>query len=94
MTAMHLDETTETVQWRPHTADAHDAAAHRPDWWANAARHDVVRQAVEVLVDADDLWDRPLRRTHVLGLLCDSVEKQARVLGVGRDIHLPRPGVA
>lgn len=71
-------------QWRAGAADDADRAATRPEQRVTELRHSAVREAVQCLADEAAIWDRQLRRDHVLAILAASVEKQALVSGLGR----------
>lgn len=64
--------------------------ATRPATHVTAIRHHAVRQALDCLTDTSSPWPREDRITHAVDLLVAAVEKQARVMGLGRDIHIQR----
>lgn len=78
------DQDAEATQWRAAAARDADAAATTVDQAVTATRHSAVREAVQVLATSTAYDDRELRREHVLALLAASVEKQARLSGLGR----------
>jgi hypothetical protein len=81
--------------WRAAAASDADAAATRQQPFVDATRRQGVREAVAILNGAHAFRNYPAadRRADVLRLLAASVEKQARVSGLGR-ITIPVGGAA
>lgn len=84
-----------TRQWRAAAAVDADRAATTQAQFVDATRRDGVRESLRFLRGAHRFENYPAadRRAHVLQLLATSVEKQARVSGLGR-IHIPVRGAA
>lgn len=78
--------TAETVAWRAGAADDADQAATRADEFVDQTRRQGVRDALAVLRGAQIMgtYPKPERCADVARLLAASVEKQARVSGLGR----------
>lgn len=76
--------------WRAGAADDADRAATTQEQFVDATRHEGVRDAIAVLRGAQIIgtYPREDRRRDVAQLLAHSVERQARIAGVGR-VHIP-----
>ncbi len=85
----------EPKQWRAGAAADADAAATTQTQFVDQTRRDGVRYAIAVLRGAHHFTTYPPadRRADVARLLAESVEKQARVSGLGR-ITIPVGGAA
>lgn len=75
-----------TPQWRAGAAADADRAATTQQQFVDATRHSGVREALAMLRGAHQFQNYPAadRRTDVARVLAASVEKQARVSGLGR----------
>lgn len=82
-------------QWRAAAAGDADAAATTQAQFVDATRRSGVREALAVLRGAHAFRNYPAadRQADVARILAASVEKQARVSGLGR-ITIPVGGVA
>lgn len=81
--------------WRAAAAADADRAATTQAQYVDAARHDGVRESIAILRGAHSFRHYPAaeRQADVLQVLARSVEKQARVSGLGR-ITIPVRRVA
>lgn len=85
----------EPKPWRAAAAADADAAATTQTEFVDATRRDGVRHAIAVLRGAHHFTNYPPadRQADVARLLAESVEKQARVSGLGR-VTIPVGGAA
>lgn len=73
------------VQWRAAAASDADRVATRAGDYVDALRRSAVRDSLDTLTDPGlDCFPRAAVREHVTRVLADSVEKQARLSGLGR----------
>lgn len=86
----HDQQPVERKPWRAAAAVDADRAATTQQQYVDATRRDAVRESLAFLRGAHRFTNYPAddRRAHVLALLAASVEKQARIAGVGR-VRIP-----
>lgn len=87
--------TSETTQWRAAAAADADRAATTQEQYVDATRRSAIRESLAVLRGAHAFQNYPAadRQADVVRILAASVEKQARVSGLGR-VTIPVGGAA